>query len=277
MKFPLSEIAPNLQQRADGVWVPPRRIAVSYPSAGNELCFAVENNSWWFQHRNRCIRELMRNFPPPGTLFDIGGGNGYVSQMLAQSGFDVVLVEPGDRGVRHAQTRGIRHIIQASMQDVQFAPGSLAAVSLFDVLEHIEDHALFLHNLSALQPSGGRLYLSVPALPILWSHQDELAGHFRRYRLPDLVKRLESAQYAIEYASYFFSFLVLPVFLRRAIPSRLGFVRKTETAASVRAVHTLPEKAKNIFDWFAHRELARIRANRKLHYGASCLLVARKS
>ena len=41
--------------------------AISYPEEENEACFQIEDQSFWFRHRNDCIRELVRNFLPKGT------------------------------------------------------------------------------------------------------------------------------------------------------------------------------------------------------------------
>jgi hypothetical protein len=42
------------------------RSGVSYLGEGNEACFEVEDQSFWFRHRNDCIRELVRSFLPRG-------------------------------------------------------------------------------------------------------------------------------------------------------------------------------------------------------------------
>jgi hypothetical protein len=57
---------PNLNLCSDGVWYSSNNDAISYPEEGNEACFEVEDQSFWFRHRNDCIRELVRNFPPGG-------------------------------------------------------------------------------------------------------------------------------------------------------------------------------------------------------------------
>ena len=67
----------------DGVWFTKTSSenALSYPSDGNDQCFRVEDSSYWFGHRNTCIVELVRQFPPNGLIFDIGGGNGFVRSL----------------------------------------------------------------------------------------------------------------------------------------------------------------------------------------------------
>ncbi|MFC1630589.1 hypothetical protein ACFL2N_01475 [Pseudomonadota bacterium] len=80
----------------DGIWYSSDNQNISYPSDGNENCFTIEDNSFWFKHRNECIIAIFKSYPPNdnGMIFDIGGGNGFVSLGLTKGGFDVALVEP---------------------------------------------------------------------------------------------------------------------------------------------------------------------------------------
>jgi hypothetical protein len=51
----------------DGIYYAAGAEAISYPEEGNEACFEIEDQSFWFRHRNDCIRELVRNFPARGN------------------------------------------------------------------------------------------------------------------------------------------------------------------------------------------------------------------
>ena len=81
-----SALAANLERGTDGLWWPRTRSRVDYPDEGNAFCFQVEDHSFWFQHRNACILAVMSRYPPGGTLFDIGGGNGFVARALVMPG-----------------------------------------------------------------------------------------------------------------------------------------------------------------------------------------------
>jgi 2-polyprenyl-3-methyl-5-hydroxy-6-metoxy-1,4-benzoquinol methylase len=196
----IDKIADNLVPGEDGIWESRNRSSISYPEAGNAACCAVEDGSFWFKHRNRCIVEVMRIRPPAGALFDIGGGNGFVASALIEAGMETVLVEPGKTGVVNAKTRGVSNIIQSTLQDAGFREGTIPAAGLFDVLEHIEDDVSFLKTLSGLLIQGGRLYLTVPAHQVLWSVVDEHAGHYRRYTVKSLSKVLSHAGFDVEFA-----------------------------------------------------------------------------
>ncbi len=212
---------------------------VAYPEDGNSLCFAIEESSFWFQHRNCCILEAIRLFPPPGTLFDVGGGNGYVALAIEKSGQQVVLVEPGPAGVRNALKRGVTSVVRATLDDLGALPETVPAVGLFDVIEHIEDDSGFVEKINRFLAPGGRVYVTVPAHGLLWSHEDVHAGHSRRYTTRTLSGLLKNAGYSLDFVTYFFSFLPLPILFRRVLPYRLGFGHSKISPESIRSDHQL--------------------------------------
>ncbi len=273
----LQVIAPNLDLGQDGWWSSRTLSDVSYPEEGNSLCFSVEDSSFWFAHRNRCILEAMKIFPPSGAIFDVGGGNGYVARAIQDSGREVVLVEPGLAGVRNAVRRGIRQVVRATLEDAGVLAGTLPAVGLFDVVEHIRDDCDFLMGINRLVIPGGRIYITVPAYQWLWSDEDISAGHARRYTVSALHRLLERAGYTVEFATYFFGFLPLPILFRRVLPYRLGFAPKKFSEETVRSDHELGNPlASRILEILTRRELSRIAGQRPLGMGGSCFAVARK-
>ena len=212
----------TLTRSAHGYWAAPGSDTVSYPKEGANLFFLLEDESFWFGHRNHSILRLLKRFPPGGTLVDVGGGNGAVAAAVQGAGHSVVLVEPGEDGARNAVSRGVTHVVRATVESAGFRPGTLPAVGLFDVVEHVSEDRVFFETLSRLMVPGGRLYVSVPAYPWLWSSEDRIAGHFRRYTRGSLTRVLGAAGFRVEYTSYLFSALPLPIFLSRTVPSRLG-------------------------------------------------------
>lgn len=277
MSLDLRQVAPNLEFNAGGWWEPPAVADVSYPESGHSLCFAVEDRSFWFQHRNRCILALLDRFAPPGALLDIGGGNGCVARAVQESGREVVLVEPGMAAARNALKRGVTHVVRASLEDAGFCAGSVPAAGLFDVLEHVAAAGSFLRLIHRALAPGARLYLSVPAFGWLWSHEDVFAGHQRRYTLSSLRRHLEAAGFSLEYATYFFGFLPPAVFISRALPFRLGMTVKMPDRETVMSDHTPRHQwVSAILDTLARRELAKVSGLRSIAWGSSCLAVARK-
>lgn len=272
----LRAIASNLESGPDGLWHPRSRSRFDYPDEGNAFCFQVEDHSFWFRHRNACILEAVRRFPPSGPVFDIGGGNGFVARALVQAGYPAVVVEPGEAGARNAQARGLAPVVCATLDDAGFAPGSLPAAGLFDVLEHMADDRAVLQQLAHLLPSGGRLYLTVPAYQWLWSSDDDLSGHHRRYSGRSLRRVVEGAGFAVEYATQIFWPLPLPVLVMRALPSRLGLRATADPAAIREELQPRENLLTRALGAVLDLEARWLRSGGRLPFGGSCLLVARR-
>jgi hypothetical protein len=276
----IAKISNYLEQKPDGQWRSKSSSAISYPDWGNEACFQVEDSSFWFRHRNACILEAMKQYPPAGTLFDIGGGNGFVAKGMQDAGLDVALVEPGATGARNAQRRGIRSVICASLEDAGFFPESLPAVGLFDVVEHIANDHNFLTTLRVQLGPRGRIYITVPAYNALWSQEDIDAGHQRRYSRHALRGLLLTAGFSIDFLTGFFQFLPAAILAARVLPYRLGVAKSlhpNEVSSQMKQQHVLKEGLiSNMLRWLEARETAQIRIKRETHYGASWLIVGTK-
>lgn len=265
----------NLTKHPDGYWVAGEIEAVSFPEDGHDACYSVEEESFWFRHRNAVIGSVVEQFPPQGTIFDIGGGNGCVAAGLEAKGFPVALVEPGPSGARHAVERGLETVICSTLEGAGFPPQTLPAVGLFDVLEHVEDDTEFLRALRSTMKPGGRLYVTTPAYQALWSLDDESAGHHRRYSTGSLSDRLEQAGFTVEYLTYFFWLLPLPILALRTIPTKLG-VRRSPSVDQIQREHSTRQGATSSLIMRALAvELSTIHGGRRVPFGGSCLAVAR--
>ncbi len=260
----------------EGIWRAPHSTPLSYPEEGNQNCLQLEEDSFWFEHRNRCIQLLARRFPPGGVFLDVGGGNGYVAMGLQNMGVQTALLEPGETGARMAKQRGVQTVLCATLEDAQFAPATLAAVGLFDVLEHIQDDEAFLRNLYSLLRPGGRLYLTVPAYSWLWSADDDYAGHFRRYTLSGLKKRLRAAGLHTAFCTYLFFFLPPAIFLGRTLPTRLGWKHGNEWDRYQSEHQNRGGISGKTLDLLLSSEKALIERGQVIPFGGSCLLVAEK-
>ncbi len=272
----ISDISNNLEFK-DGIWYSKNRSDVSYPDTGNDFCFQMEENSFWFKHRNNCIVEILRNFPPGNEIFDIGGGNGFVATYLEKNGFKTVLVDPGSGGVKNAIKRKLANIICSTLEDAGFKQESISAVGLFDVLEHIREDVNFLGEIQKILMNNGMLYLTVPAYSFLWSEEDNLSGHFRRYSKKTISGLLQSAGFKIEYYSFFFFPLPIPILFFRVIPYKLGLIKKESLIENMKKAHQPENKyIKNFVEKYLKLELGWIKAKKKISFGGSILIAATK-
>lgn len=276
MPIDIGAIAPGVNLAADGIWYGADAKQVSYPDTGNEAAFAIEDDSFWFLHRNNCIATVANRFPPLGPIFDVGGGNGFVTRGLISAGFDAILVEPGQVGALNGRRRGIRDIICATTDTAQFKPRSLPAVGMFDVIEHIDDDLSFLKSIRSLMRDDGMLYATVPAYSALWSEEDDYAGHFRRHTMSSIKRTVERAGFKVEFSSYIFRFLPLPILLLRALPYRLGIKRPNPTPETfVRDHATNGGFIADVLAKLLESEVKNLSVGRTMQFGGSILVAAR--
>jgi SAM-dependent methyltransferase len=270
----LSDVTTGLTKSGLGIYESQASRNVSYPEHGHDDCLRLEDSSWWFHHRNNCISAAIRRFPFQGCLLDIGGGNGFVARRLVDDGHCVVLLEAGAQGARNARlTRELPHVICSTVEDAGFVGSPFGAVGLFDVIEHIEHDKRFITDVvrPLLRPAG-KLYVTVPCHQWLWSAADESAGHFRRHTETSIRALLEPT-FQVEFSSYLFAPLLLPQWLLRALPYRLGHKRnsliesETEHGSGDGSLRKLAQG-------MLSPEARLIAAGRRIPVGASALIVA---
>ena len=200
----LEKLAHNIKKAENGIYYSKSDSSISYPEEGNEDCLQIEQDSFWFNHRNNIIANSVQKHSPNQIFFDIGGGNGFVAKRLQSDGIKTILVEPGKMGAINANKRGIKNIICSTLEDAEFEHGSIDSVGLFDVVEHIKDDYNFLNNINQYIKDDGYIYITVPAFNFLWSNEDDDAGHFRRYSTTELNELLKKFGFSIIQSTYIF-------------------------------------------------------------------------
>jgi SAM-dependent methyltransferase len=250
---------------------------ISYPDDHNAACFLIEDDSFWFSHRNHCIAAAVRRFPPSGFILDVGGGNGYVARGLMDAGYETVLLEPGADGARNAKReRLLPTVINATLAEARLRAGTIPNIGLFDVLEHIADDRSFVGQMFEMVRPGGLLYLTVPSFNWLWSMSDVDAMHYRRYTRRTLSGVL-AGTFDVLYSTYLFQRLLPVSFLFRALPYAVGLTR-SKPASAYEADHASGRKRlADALSRLLEREVSTVAAGKSLRIGSSLLVVARRA
>jgi SAM-dependent methyltransferase len=259
-----------------GIWSCRKTASVSYPEEGNLQCFKLEDNSFWFRHRNDCILAAIKRFPPTGPILDVGGGNGFVTRRMIDEGFSVALLEPGPIGAFNAKKqRYIPEVLCSTLEEAGFLPSSVSAIGLFDVIEHIKDDRAFVKQIHNILKPGGILYATVPAHEWLWSLSDVSAQHFRRYNHKEIVELLDD-RFEVLFITYLFGVLTLPIYFMRSIPFKLGLTRQENLLSSESEHGTSGRAMTSVLSKLLKKEVRMIASGRSITPGTSCLWVARK-
>lgn len=176
------------------------------------LTVLEEDKHAWFAGRTRAILKYLDaevGPPVPGKvrkILDIGSGAGNMAHHLAQYG-QVFGLDYNPRPLPVAQQRGLP-VMQGSGNELPFSTNTFDLVALLDTVEHIPDELGVLYECTRVLKPGGKLIVTVPAFMWLWSQNDTLNAHQRRYTAPELASKLGQHGFQVLHKSYnnFFAF-----------------------------------------------------------------------
>ncbi len=144
-----------------------------------------------------------------GAVLDIGCGAGNMIHHLARYG-RVQGIEVDARPVAMARARGYDVRQGDATRRIPFDDASFDLVTALDVIEHVDDDAAMLREAYRVARPRGILAVSTPAFQSLWSYNDEINGHKRRYAPRELCARIEGAGWRVRRLTFGF-FLVFPL------------------------------------------------------------------
>lgn len=183
---------------------------------------SLEDVHWWFVGRRRIVRRLIERWVPHGAaLLDVGCGAGGMVAELA-SDYATRGVDASPAAVEACRARGLTTVTLGSATDPStWGHLPVGAVTLLDVIEHVEDDVAALRAAAAATGRGGRVIVTVPAYDWLWSVHDLRNHHRRRYTRQRLLERHAAAGLEPLQSGYF-NALLFPVALVQRMLSRLG-------------------------------------------------------
>jgi SAM-dependent methyltransferase len=195
-----------------------------------------EDHHWWFAGRTRALQAVIGNlFPrrPDFKLLDVGCGAGNMIHHLSRYG-QVKGLEIDPRPVKKARQRGYDVDQFDATRPMPFADNTFDAVTALDVIEHNQDDLAILADSHRLLKSGGHIVITVPAFMWLWSHNDDINAHVRRYTAAELNQKLAQTGFTVKRVTYN-NFFIFP------LAALLIWLRRTSHAKPQLASHHLDE------------------------------------
>jgi len=252
-----------------------------YPAESFKLLFEIEDENFWFVNRNGIIQHLFQKHLGIGSkkVLEIGCGTGYVLKGL-QCRFEKYTLYGSEihiEGIQFAQKRlPAIEFIQLDATHMPFE-NEFDAIGAFDVLEHIEDDVKVIQEVHKSLKKGGLFLISVPQHQWMWSINDDIAYHKRRYSRKELKNKLINEGFEIVYISSFVFILFPFMYISRFFKQKIKLTEITnEVILKEMNELKLNPLVNSIFGWFMKVDFFLIKRGISLPFGGSLIAVAKK-
>jgi SAM-dependent methyltransferase len=214
----------------------------------------MQDRHFWYRGRHRfLLHSVHRQLAacPPRRMIDLGGGcGGWVSYMAARGRVpltELALADSSADALRMA-AEILPPGASTYQVDLLALPWSERwdVAFLLDVLEHIPEQEEALRQVHRSLAPGGLLFVTVPALRLFWSWNDEAVHHVRRYARSEFPRLAAATGFELVDARYFMFFLS-PLLLasRVALRPRLGELSAQQVQDLVARMHRTPSPPVN--------------------------------
>ncbi|MBV8590973.1 MAG: class I SAM-dependent methyltransferase [Acetobacteraceae bacterium] len=181
---------------------------------------AIEADHWWFVGRRWLFSSIINkcDLSRDADVLDVGTSTGANLQLLRDLGFTRITgLDQSALAIQFCAGRGFGQVRLGDVCALPFPDASFDLVLATDIIEHVDDDLRGLQELRRVLKPGGCLLLTVPTFSMLWGLQDEVSHHKRRYRLGQLLKRLEAANLSSQQYFYFNYVLFMPILVSRRL------------------------------------------------------------
>lgn len=177
---------------------------------------------------NRFLEDLVLLHASPGDrVLDFGAGIGTFACSMRERGLDVQCVE-----VDPDQAELISRLEIPVVNSIEDIPdNSVDYIYSLNVLEHIEEDARVLSELSRCLTPAGKMLIYVPAMQFLFSSMDRKVGHYRRYSRGSLTQVVTRAGFNVKRSKYADSLGVLATLLYKLSNNQSGSINKAAVIA----------------------------------------------
>ena len=106
--------------------------------------------------------KILDNLGVKGSLLDIGCGRGKYLDLARERGWQTTGLEPGEEHALSTKENLKIEVVNVSLEEARFPPGRFDAVTLWDVIEHVEKPKEVLKKLKTWLKPGGLILLATP-------------------------------------------------------------------------------------------------------------------
>lgn len=234
--------------------------------------FQHENSHFFYVGTHKVILEILQKYLVKKNninILDAGCGTGLLLKKLKLFG-EVHGVDISAEALKFSKKRGIKKIYHSSITKLPFTDKKFDVVLSIDVLYHqkVTSDIKALKEFYRVLKPGGLLIIKVPAYEWLRGHHDIIVQTRHRYEKSELTSKLQSCGFDIQKISYFFTFILPFVLLKRLIDKLISKKVSSE-------IQDIPSFLNKTLIWLTIFEM-KIFLYINLPYGISILAVAKK-
>jgi SAM-dependent methyltransferase len=203
----------------------------------------LDSQHWWYRARREILSDLIAReikLSQDARILEIGCGTGHNIPMLERFGrVDAIEIDAAARAIA---SRRLGHAVSdAPLPDLPgVADRQYDLVAILDVLEHVEGDREALRSIARKLKPGGRILITVPAFPWMWSAHDVVNHHHRRYTKKALKAVIGEAGLKLDLMSYFNS-LLFPLAAAARLAGRITGKEDSDDALPPKPINALFE------------------------------------
>jgi SAM-dependent methyltransferase len=245
---------------------------------------AVEDQHWWYRGLRdliaRLLRQRMGMIPAGARVLDAGCGTGANLQLLktelspaALSGFDL-----SEQAVEYARQKvPAANVFVSDLCRPEVDESPLDLVLCVDVVYMTGLDAALpgLQTLVSRIPTGGWLFLHVPAYQWLYSRHDVAVGTRQRFTRREIARLLDQLGLTHDLLTYRIC-LLFPLVVLSRLPSLLFGAKSNADSKPASDLDLPPNWLNRLLEGVVRLENRLIAAGFRFPYGSSLIAVGRK-
>lgn len=165
--------------------------------SGNQMLEIMQEAIRYNRFIERLIERWARSLTAKSRVVDFGAGIGTFTGVLAGTGAEILAIESDAHQGKVLSEAGYTVKLLSDIAD-----SSVDYIYSINVIEHIDDDVSILREFRRILKPGGYVLIYVPAFQLLWTENDVLVGHCRRYRMKSLKTLVASGGISVDRCRY---------------------------------------------------------------------------
>lgn len=211
-------LSPALSEVSTNLFIPRSRRIVKSPNANfpefSESAFEP-GGGVWSEVRLKRIQSYLELHQIEDFL-DVGCGDGsQTTDLLAQEGYRIVGLEPVENRAKALADKGVPTIIGTLEEYHKNGGPKVPNAVMFDSLQYSSNDRLTMAVARKILQPKGKIVLTVPCYPRLYSRYDLAIGNLRRYKPRAFLEMAEQSGFEVNNYEFLFSFLLPGLIIRK--------------------------------------------------------------